>query len=46
MRAEEARVFHICTGKSKAAEKLSEAQKLLRQKRERRENKCIQCQDC
>lgn len=32
MRAEEVHVFHICTGKSKAAEKLSEAQKLLRQK--------------
>lgn len=31
MRAEELHVFHICRGKSKAAEKLSEAQKLLRQ---------------
>lgn len=31
MRAEELHVFLICRGKSKAAEKLSEAQKLLRQ---------------
>lgn len=32
MRAEEVHVFHICMGKSKAAEKLSKAQTLLRQK--------------